>query len=261
VTATDEHVLRAGRVAGAAVLAAMAAALAAAGCGGGGNGTSVDARIDAPPGPCGDNAEFTGENVDWDSTASDTGFCGVQGAKWTVRGDATATGTSTTPPNGRFVLCVPHQAQTVVDITPPAAISGCIHADGTPYPRRGIAIASDAVIAAGGAFSARAMTQTREAAMFTQIGAAYSATQAQLVVHVDGTPRAVSISANHAAAQQFDGTSWQTAPDRDAPVGSDVLFPNVDPGTVTITVTGGAVGSTTLSLEPDRFTYVAVIAR
>jgi hypothetical protein len=256
-SATDELVLAARRF----TCAAAVAALAAAGCGGGGNPTAADASIDAPPGPCGNNAVFTGENVDWDSTASDTGFCGVQGATWTVRGDASATGTTTTPPNGRFVLCVPHQAQTIVDIAPPAATSGCIHADGTPYPRRGVAIASDAVIAAGGAFSARAMTQAREAAMFTEIGAGYSATQAQLVVHVNGTPRAVSISATHAPAQQFDGTTWQAAPDRDAPVGSDVLFPNVDPGTVTITVTGGAIGPTMVSLEPDRFTYVAVIAR
>ena len=167
VTAEDELVLLARRFTGMAALAAMGAALVAAGCGGGAHGDPVDASIDAPSGPCGSNAVFTGEQVDWDSTDSDTGFCGVQGAKWTVRGDATATGTTATPPNGRFVLCVPHQAQTLVDITPPTATSGCLHADGTPYPRRGVAIASEAVIAAGGAFSARAMTQARETAMFT----------------------------------------------------------------------------------------------
>jgi hypothetical protein len=225
-------------------------------CGGGDGGKPTDAAIDAPSGTCGADALFTGEYVFWDST--DAAFCGVQGAKWTVRGDAART--STTPPNGRFTLCIPHQAQTAVDITPPADPSGCLGSDGTPYTRQAVAIAQDAVVAAGGEFSARAMTMAREAAMFTQVGQPYSATQAQLVVHVSGTPHAVSISAHHAAAQQFTGSAWQAATDPDAPIGSDVWFPNVDPGSVQITAGAGATGSATVALAADRYTYVALIA-
>ena len=67
------------------------------------------------------------------------------------------------------------------------------------------------------------MTQARQDAMFTQVGQAYSATQAQLVVHVGGTARQVSLSANHAATQRVDGTAWAAGD-----TGSDVFFPNVD---------------------------------
>ena len=240
----------------------IAPALALAACGGDG-GTPTDAHpdtpIDTPSGACGAGTVFTGEYVNWISGESAT-FCGVAGAKWTVRGDSSAAATTTTPPNGRFVLCVPRQAQTIVDITPPTAASGCLGSDHTLYPRRGIAIASDAVIAADGAFTARAMTQSQEAAMFTQIGAAYDAAQAQLFVHLDGALRAVSISANHAPAQQFDGTSWQAYPDASTPIGGDLLFPNVDARAVQITVAGGATGPTAFTLEADRVTYVALIA-
>jgi len=250
-------VARSGARSRASSVASLGVALALGACGGDGGATPIDAPIDTPPGMCGAGAVFTGENINWLST--ETSFCGVLGAKWTVRGDASATATTTTPPNGRFVLCVPRQAQTIVDITPPTAASAC-GSDRTPYPRRGIAIASDAVIAADGGFSARAMTQGQETAMFTQIGAAYNAAQAQLVVHLDGTRRAVSISANHATAQQFNGTGWQAYPDTSTPVGSDLWFPNVDPGAVQITVAGGAVGATAFTLEADRVTYVALIA-
>jgi len=238
-------------------VACIGAALALGACGGDDGAKPVDAPIDTPTGMCGAGAVFTGENINWLST--ETSFCGVLGAKWTVRGDASATATTTTPPNGRFVLCVPRQPQTVVDIIPPTAASGC-GSDRTLYPRRGVAIASDTVIATDGAFSARAMTQGQETAMFTQIGAAYDPAKAQLVVHLDGALRAASISANHAQAQQFNGTSWQSYPDASTPVGSDLLFPNVDPGAVQITVAGGATGATAFTLEADRVTYVAVIA-
>lgn len=239
----------------------MVSLLGLGGCGGGGGSPR-----DAPPdvvSACGSEAAFAGENIDWDS--SDARFCGVAGATWTVRGDPGRT--TATPPNGRVELCLARQAQTTtqttIDIAPPAASSGCLGADGTPYPRRGVAIASEAVIAAGGAFSARSMTRAREAAMFALIGggsASYDAARAQLVVHVDGAPHAVSLSVAHAAALQRTGDTWAAAPDPDAPVGSDVWFPNVAPGALQISVAGGATGPSSLSLEPDAFTYVAVIA-
>lgn len=239
------------------VIPALAAALLAGACGGSDGGTAADASIDAPPGVCGAEALFTGAEINW--FATDAVFCGVQGATWTVRGDATRT--ATTPPNGRFTLCVPHQAQTIVDITPPAAASGCLTSDPTHYPRAAVAIATDAVLVAGGELTARAMTQQQEDAMFAQVGQPYAAAQGQLVVHVEGTVHAVSISAAHAPAQQFTGSTWQAASDANAPVGSDVWFPNVAPGTVEITAQGDVTGTTTVSLEADRFTYVDLIGR
>lgn len=123
------------------------------------------------------------------------------------------------------------------------------------YPVSANLVAEQAVIDANGLFSARAMTQARQDAMFAQIGQPYSAIQAQLIVHVGGTPRQVSLSANHAATQRFDGTTWAAGD-----TGGDVFFPNVDPGSVQVTVTGGAIGTTTLTLEKGAYTYVSVIA-
>ena len=207
---------------------------------------SSDTPVDTAPGTCGANVSFTGENIDWDSTGAN--FCGVFGAKWTVRGDATQT--ITTPPNGRVQLCLPHQAQTLIDVVPPTAGSQCPGLFNMPmntYPLQAVTIASDAVIAAGGTYSARAMIQSRLTSMFTQIGAPLAADHGQLPVHVSGTLRAVSISAAHDATQRFDGTTWAAGD-----TGSDVFFPNVvvTAGAVSVTMTGAAVGTGSYTLEP-----------
>ncbi len=233
--------------------AAVALGLALGACSDGGakpKDASPDTPVDMAPGTCGANTFFTGEIIDWDST--DAKFCGVFNSKLMARG-LTAPADSSNP-NGRFELCVPHQAQALVDVAHGTNTSQCPGVTGS-YPVRAILVAEQAVIDANGLFSARAMTQGRQDVMFTQIGQAYSATQAQLVVHVDGTPRAVSISANHAATQRFDGTAWAAGD-----TGSDVFFPNVDPGSVQVTVMGGAVGTTTLTLESGAFTYLTVVA-
>jgi hypothetical protein len=245
-------------LAAAFVLGALGGCLG--GCGGGDakpHDASPDTPSDTPPGMCGADASYTGDIVDWDSTEAT--FCGVFGAKWTVRGDATRT--STTAPNGRFQLCVKHQAQSLVDVVPPTRGSECPGLSGTPmntYQLQGVAIASDAVIAAGGAYSARAMTQARVLTMATQIGAPLAADHGQLVVHVSGTPRQVSISAPHAAAQRFDGSAWAAGD-----TGSDVFFPNVDlsGGAVTVSMTGTSVGTGSYTLEPGKLTYLSVIAQ
>jgi hypothetical protein len=218
-----------------------------------GGGTPRDASPDTPidmPGKCGTATFFTGEIIDWDATTDN--FCGVFNAKLTPRDPPAQPDLSN--PNGRFELCVPHQAVSLVDVMHSAAASPCVGVTGS-YPVRGVLVAEQAVIDGNGVFSARAMTQPRQDAMFTQIGQPYSATQAQLFVHVDGTPRAVSISAPHAATQRFNGTIWAAGD-----TGSDVLFPNVDPGSVQVSVAGGAVGTTTLMLEADAYTYLTVIA-
>lgn len=209
-----------------------------------------DMPIDMPPGSCGTGQFFTGEIIDWDS--NNTSFCGVFNSSLTVHGQTSPADTSN--PNGRFDLCVPRQAQTAVDVMHSATASQCVGVTGS-YPVRAVLVAEQAVIDANGVFSARAMTQKRQDAMFTQIGQTYTATQAQLVVHVGGTPRAVAISSAHAATQQFNGTTWAAGD-----TGSDVLFPNVDPGSTTVTVAGGAIGATTLVLEAGAYTYLAVIA-
>ena len=93
----------------AGAIAAVALGLGLGACGDSGvkpKDASPDTPVDMAPGMCGADVFFTGEIVDWDST--DAKFCGVFGAKWTVRGDVTRT--STTAPNGRFQLCLPPQS-------------------------------------------------------------------------------------------------------------------------------------------------------
>ena len=226
-------------------LALVAAALASA-CGGG--SSTPDAPPDVVSG-CGADLLFTGEIVDWDSV----GDCGVANARVAVRGTSAQSDDSNF--NGRFEVCVAQQGQTTVDVTQSADASRCARVAGA-YPVRGVFIADPAVINLNAlSFSARAMTQARQDAMFTQIGAAYDAAKAQLVVHVAGTPRAVSISPPHAASQSYDGTKWAAGS-----TGDYVLFPNVAPGAATITVTGGAVGPSSVTLEAGAYTYVTVIA-
>src|SRR6185436_19211440 len=229
---------------------AAAVMLVAAGCSGGGGTT--DASPDTPPDMatrCGADLFFTGEIVDWDSN----GDCGVADAAVTVRGQPAQTDMSNF--NGRFEVCVPQQAQTVVDVTPSLNASRCAMVGGA-YPVRGVFIAEQAVIALNElSFSARAMTQARQDAMFSQIGESYNPASAQLVVHVAGTPRAVSITSSHATNQRYDGSVWA-----EGNTGSYVLFPNVDPGATTISVAGGAVGTGTVTLEMGAYTYATVIA-
>jgi hypothetical protein len=112
------------------------------------------ATPDIDNGVCGSLLRFTGEYVDWDSGAS---FCGILGAQFAVPGGAQGT----TPPNGRFDLCVPDQAVVLVDITPPTAASQCTVPPAT-YTLPGIAVASKAVILAGGFWSGRGFAMARQ---------------------------------------------------------------------------------------------------
>jgi hypothetical protein len=219
-----------------------------AACGGG--DSNPDCCVaDTPPGPCGAGQFFTGELVDWDTTSAD--FCGVFNSRLTLRGAQSPVDMSR--PNGRFELCVPSQALGLVDVMHATAASPCVGVTGS-YPVRAVLVAQQAVIERNAAFSARAMTQARQDAMFTQIGQPYDAAKAQLVVHVVGPSRAVSISASHAAAQQYNGTAWEAGN-----TGSEVLFPNVTPGAAQVSVAGGAIGTATVTLEAGAYTYLTVI--
>jgi hypothetical protein len=223
---------------------------------GGGNGTPHDAAPDMSPSACGSEASLAGEMIDWDSTSSS--FCGVAGAVWTVRGDASRK--ITTPPNGRLVLCLAHQTQTTLDVTPPTGGSQCPGLFGMPmntYPLAAVAILPDAVLAAGAMFSVRAMVESRMGSMSVQIGTPFNLSDGQLYVHVDGPARAVSISARHSPAQRFDGTSWAAGD-----TGSDVFFPNVGiDAAVTVSVAGGAIGTGSYALEAGKLTLLTVVTR
>lgn len=233
-------------------LAALAAA-ALAGCSDSG-GTAKDASTDVPTDSmCGAGTFFTGEIIDWDSTTAK--FCGVYNSILTVAGQSAAGDMSN--PNGRFELCVPHQALTEVDVAHSAKQSECAMSKDV-YPVPAVLFAEQAVIDAGGMFSARAMTQMRQTDMFKTIGTGFNAAKAQLVVHVDGAQRQVSISVSaHDTTQKFDGAAWAAGD-----TGTDVFFPNVDPGSVQITVAGNTVGSpATVTLVANAYTYVNVHAR
>ena len=138
----------------------------------------------------------------------------------------------------------------------PSTASPCTVPAGT-YVLAGIAVADKAVIQAGVVISARAFTTARQTTVFQAVGAAFDPAKAQVFVHVDGTPRAVSIAAAHATTQAVAATTW-TAGD----TGHDVFFPNVDigGGTTTVSVAGGAVGTGAIPLVAGTITNVTVIA-
>jgi hypothetical protein len=226
--------------------------LGVAACGGGG-GTAIDAAVDATPdaaidaaGTCGTgDAVFAGEVIDWDSTNAK--FCGVLDAKVTVRGAAART--DLTNPNGRLGLCLARQPQTVIDVAFSTTPSECTTPKDT-YPVPAVLVADQSIVNSNMVLSARAMTGTRQATMFTQVGAPYDAAKGQLVVHAIGTAGAVSITADHATTQAFDGGAW-TAGD----TGSDVFFPNVAPGATQVSASNMTF---TVTVEAGKYTYLTV---
>jgi hypothetical protein len=187
--------------------------------------------------------QVMGEYVDWDS--SDTGaFCGIFGATFTVHGDATQT--NMTNPNGRFTLTI-DEARAQIDITPPTAQSECSVPKST-YDVPGIMIIDQGVAAAGAIISARSFTVDR-APMFD-----YDSTKAQVLVHVDGEQRAVSIDAAHDPTQAFDGTTWAAGD-----TGGNVYFPNVDPASGSVTVSmSNATGTGSVPVTAGTFTYLTI---
>jgi len=124
--------------------------------------------IDAPPDPCMPEMQVQGEYIDWDSTAA--AFKGIPGATYTLRSNPSKTGT--TPPNGRFLLCVPAE-DGFLDFTP---MTGSNYVPGSM-------IINKAVVQSGATLSIRSFTTTRAADF------GFSATQAHVYVHVDGGSR------------------------------------------------------------------------
>jgi hypothetical protein len=215
------------------------AAVALIGCSGGGGGGGVDA---AP-------VSFMAEYVDWDSTDSGA-FCGIFKATWTSH-DAAAD-TVMTNPNGRVTLDLPSAARMQIDITPPTDGSECTTPTGQTYNIPGIAIVDRAVNDADGEYSTRLFSTTRAAAF------GYNPAKAQVLVHVDGTPRSVTLTGSHDATQAFDGTAWAAGDS-----GENVYFPNVDPGSGTETVgtSGSSVGTGDVPVVAGTFTYLSIVAQ
>jgi hypothetical protein len=223
--------------------------ITACGACGNGGGSSVDATpvVDIDNGSCGDQLNFTGELVDFDSTTQT--FCGIFNAHYEGGG-----GMDDTAPNGRFEMCIPRSGVTQITITPPSAASSCQNLPGT-YTLGAIGVASSATILAGGFWSGRLFTMERAASL----GVTLDPAKAHVIVHVDGPARAVAVSATHGPAQAFNGTAWAAGES-----GSDVFFPNVDvpPNNATaVSVVGGAIGAGSIPVAAGKVTLVSVMTR
>src|SRR3954471_7623299 len=157
-------------VVGSSLVVAITLAAGCNGDDGGGNNTTPIA--------------FEGEYVDWDS--SDASFCGIFNATWTSHDDASVSDVSN--PNGRIEMMLPGSSRMRVDISAPSQTSECSTPPGAMYAVPGIAIIDHAVFDAGGEYSARAFSTTREVAF------GFDATKAHVMVHVDGAAGAVSLS-------------------------------------------------------------------
>lgn len=192
--------------------------------------------IDAPPDPCMPEMQVQGEYIDWDSTPAT--FKGIIGATYTLRSDPSKTGT--TPPNGRFLLCVP-AADGILDFTPMA---------GSNYVA-GSLIINKAVIQSGATLSIRSFTTTRAADF------GFSMTQGQVYVHVDGGARTASTAATASVQKHFENGTWS-----DGNTGSDIYLGNVDPQAMTsLTVPNTSKGAGSIPLTAGAFTYAIVVAK
>ncbi len=223
-----------------AVLASLLVACSA--CGDDGD-TPSDATpvVDIDNGSCGDQLRFTGEYVDWDN---DETFCGIFEASFQVQGDGAM---DSTAPNGRFDMCIDGDA--LVDISVTADNSACTNPP-SPYSLGGIAVANAAMLRAGGFFSARNFTAARQ----VMIGFTPDAAKGHVFVHVDGANRTIAITGNHGEAQANATTTWAAGS-----TGHDVVFPNVDPGMVTVSATGGTVvGAGQVIVQANKITYVSL---
>ncbi len=217
-------------------------ALALAACDG--TVSTPDALVDA------DLVDFTfsGTFIDWDTP------CPIDGATWTATYDDHRT--TMTDGTGAFTLALASYT-ALVDVTPPSEPSACT---GGRYAIPGIAIAPPAVSLANGTFVARSLTEARAATFYASFGAAFEPTRGNLLIHVNGTPRAFSITEPHAPTQAFTGTAWSAGD-----TGVDVVFPNIEipmSQRATVTVAGGnAIGLGAVELVPGAITYMTVILR
>jgi hypothetical protein len=224
-------------------------------CGGGDDTGKKDAMTPVDAGPdafCGNDFFYTGEYVDWDSSAN--AFLGIFNATLSVEGDTTTRNMTHTPPNGRFLLCVTNGTDPVMDLTPDPTDGG---SDGSDVYLPGVALAKHQVLGTGSLTSMRSMRMSRVATMFEQIGSAYDPAKGQLFVHQTNTLGELSITGGHAPTQAYGSSeSWA-----EGDIGSYVFFPNVETTTVQLTsAESAAVGTGSYAVAPGKITYVELTA-
>lgn len=193
---------------------------------------------DAPPDPCAPEMLVTGEYVDWDST--DASFKGVMGAKFTLQSDATKT--ASTAPNGRFIMPCMAPQDGLIDVAPMT---------GSNYVP-GVVVVNKALVQTGAMLSYRSFTTTRGADF------GFDAAKAGVFVHVEGTPRAVTV-AGAGSPYAFDGSMWAQGN-----TGKNVYFPGVVPGVTgmaTVTMSGTTVGAGSVPVSVGTITYLTILAR
>lgn len=211
------------------------------GCGGGSG--AVDAAPDIDNGMCGAMLRLTGDYVDWDYA---TTFCGLPGSVFTIPGVGPKT---IVAPNGRVDFCIPDQATTQMDITPPTMVPDCQTDKTSTYQLSGIAVANKAVILAGGTWRGSTFVQGRES---------YNPAKAQVYVHVDGPAHAVSLDVAHSTGQIQALATNTWAP---GDTGHEVFIPDVDPsgGSAMLSVAGGAIGAGSIPLVAGKMTTLTVV--
>lgn len=212
-------------------------------------GGDIDAAVDAPvdvaidaSGPCGNDYQMTGEYIDWDST--NASFMGVPNATWTVVGDTPRT--AMTAPNGRILLCLRTNSESVIDITQTAA----------PYISARL-VADPAVLSVpGGVFSARGLRMANATASYDAImsGMTYDMQRAHVLVVKRGTPTAITIGSQASFVSDGpDDVTWTAGA-----TGAFVFFPNVPVGTGTVTLGGTFTGPRSVDIQANYFTIVPI---
>lgn len=184
----------------------------------------ADAMPDAG-GDCPGQLLFTGEYVDWDSTAQM--FLGIFDA--TVAEVADPDNSAQTAPNGRAILCLPAGADAEVSIT---------QAEYVP-----VIYSVDAEANAAGAYTVKGLEPARMSELFTGWALTPDAGAAQLEVEVRKFPSGdpvtgavVTIGNAHAGAFTADATGeYVSGSQLDG--GAHVFFANVEVGTGTTPVT------------------------
>jgi hypothetical protein len=196
-------------------LAMLLLAAAVTACGGDDDGGGPDA---APPpvGPCSPEVSYFGELLD--IAVIGGGFQAVADATFSVDGTDE---TGTTAPNGRIELCVAAGTRPTITVDAPDG-----YLDGT--------YSADAdLFVDGSSFVAHATTPGQLATLFTTIAAelAPAPGRGHLLVEVRGGTATVAVSG--ATGYHLAGATWSGA----GP-GNYALFPNLAPGTATVSAPG-----------------------